>query len=40
MGRTMDNLEVITEERWEWMKQQREEMVKRYLDNLPRNAAL
>jgi hypothetical protein len=40
MGRTMDNLEVITDERWEWMKQQREEMVKRYLDNLPRNAAL
>ena len=40
MGRTMDNLEVITEERWEWMKQDRENMVKRYLDSLSRNAAL
>jgi hypothetical protein len=38
--RTFDSLEIITEERWEWMKQDRENMVKRYLDNLPRNAAL
>jgi hypothetical protein len=38
--RTFDSLEIITEERWEWMKQDRENMVKRYLDSLPRNAAL
>lgn len=38
--RTLDSLEIITEERWERMKQQREEMVKHYLDSLPRNAAL
>ena len=38
--RTFNSLEIITEERWEWMKQDRENMVKRYLDSLPRNAAL
>jgi hypothetical protein len=38
--RTFDSLEIITEERWEWMKQDRENMVKRYLDSLPHNAAL
>jgi hypothetical protein len=38
--RTFDSLEIITEERWEWMKQQREEMVKRYLDTLPHGAAV
>ena len=38
--RTLDSLQIITEERWEWMKQDRENMVKRYLDSLSRNAAL
>ena len=38
--RTLNSLEIITEERWEWMKQDRENMVKRYLDSLSRNAAL
>ena len=38
MGRTLDNCEVITSERWEWMKEQHAAMVGRYLDSLPRNA--